>query len=148
MGPVVSGVREELRESIMPFPRTHIYLGVEDVEQSSSFYEALLGGPPSSRDAGVRVFELDAPPLVLTLENRGRTGVSRAHSRAHAFALVVLDPEHVGKAAIALRRAGARLRLQDEGIEARDPDGNTWKIRFVPWAKARAVVPIPEGAVS
>lgn len=128
----------------MPFPRTHIYLGVEDVEQSSSFYEALLGGPPCSRDTGVRIFELDAPPLVLTLENRGRSGVPRAH----AFALVVLDPEHVGKAAIALRRAGARLRLQDEGIEARDPDGNTWKVRFVPWAKARAVVPIPEGAAS
>ena len=126
----------------MPFPRTHIYLGVEDVEQSSYFYEALLGGPPASQDTGVRIFELDAPPLVLTLENRRRA----AAARPHGFALVVLDPEHVGKAAIALRRAGARLRLQDEGIEARDPDGNTWKIRFVPWAKARAVVPIPEGA--
>ncbi len=128
----------------MPFPRTHIYLGVEDVERSSSFYEALLGGPPASRDAGVRVFELDAPPLVLTIENQKRLSLPRV-PRPHGFALVVLDPEHVGKAAIALRRAGARLRLQDEGIEARDPDGNTWKVRFVPWAKARAVVPIPEG---
>jgi catechol 2,3-dioxygenase-like lactoylglutathione lyase family enzyme len=124
-------------------PRTHIYLGVEDVNQSALFYEALLGGPPASRDPGITVFEFDAPPLVLTIANRTPATASRPLYR---FALVVLQPEHVGEAAIALRRAGARLRLQDEGIEARDPDGNTWKVRFVPSAKARSVVPTREGA--
>jgi catechol 2,3-dioxygenase-like lactoylglutathione lyase family enzyme len=125
----------------MPFPRTHIYLGVEDVAQSASFYEALLGGPPASRNTGVTVFEFTSPPLVLTIESHPNP----ATLRPHGFALVVLEPEHVGKAAIALRRTGARLRLQDEGIEARDPDGNTWKVRFVPSAKERAVVSIEQG---
>jgi len=120
--------------------RTHIYLGVENADQSALFYEALLGGPPASRHAGITVFEFEAPPLVLTLETHPK---SRAlpHNR---FAFCVPEPEHVGKAAVALRRAGARLRLQDEGIEARDPDGNTWKVRFVPHAKGCSVVPIRE----
>ncbi len=125
-------------------PRTHIYLGVEDVNQSAVFYEALLGGPPASRDPGITVFEFDAPPLVLTIASRSHP--AKASGPTHRFALVVPQPEHVGEAAIALRRAGARLRLQDEGIEARDPDGNTWKVRFVPSAKARSVVPTLEGA--
>jgi catechol 2,3-dioxygenase-like lactoylglutathione lyase family enzyme len=118
--------------------RTHIYLGVEDADRSILFYEALLGGPPSTRNPGVTVFEFEAPPLVLTLETHPRPA-DLAHNR---FALVVPEPEHVGKAAVALRRAGARLRLQDEGIEANDPDGNTWKVRFVPHAKGRSVVAV------
>jgi catechol 2,3-dioxygenase-like lactoylglutathione lyase family enzyme len=126
----------------MSFPRTHIFLGVEDVDQSALFYQALLGGPPTSRSRGAAVFKFDAPPLVLTIES----GTPPAPSPPLRLALVVPTPEHVGQAAIALRRAGVRLRLQDEGIEARDPDGNTWRVRFVPSAKARAVVPIPEGA--
>ena len=124
----------------MSFPRIHIYLGVEDVDQSALFYEALLGGPPATRNTGITVFEFDAPPLVLTIE----THPHPAALPGHGFALVVSEPEHVGKAAIALRRTGARLRLQDEGIEARDPDGNRWRVRFVPSAKARAVVAIRE----
>ena len=125
----------------MSYPRTHIYLGVEDVDQSSVFYEALLGGPPASRNTGITVFEFDAPPLVLTIE----THPHPAALGSHGFALDVPEPEHVGKAAIALRRAGARLRLQDEGIEARDPDGNSWKVRFVPSAKGPSVVSIRQG---
>ena len=125
----------------MSYPRTHIYLGVEDIDQSALFYEALLGGPPASRNTGITVFEFDAPPLVLTIE----THPHPAALGPHGFALDVPEPEHVGKAAIALRRAGARLRLQDEGIEVRDPDGNTWKVRFVPSAKGRTVVSIREG---
>lgn len=120
--------------------RTHIYLGVGDADESSRFYEALLGGPPATRSGGRTVFEMEAPPLVLTLERHPRPG-ELVHNR---FALDVPAPEHVGRAAVALRRAGARLRLQDEGIEANDPDGNVWKVRFVPRAKGRSVVAIRE----
>jgi hypothetical protein len=55
------------------------------------------------------------------------------------YALDVPEPQHVGIAAVALRRAGARLLLHDAGIEVSDPDGNTWKVRFVPRAKSRSV---------
>jgi catechol 2,3-dioxygenase-like lactoylglutathione lyase family enzyme len=143
----------------MHFPRTYIFLDVDDTDRSAAFYEALLGGPPVSRSADTTIFEFDAPPLVLTLEtrsgvrrarNRKRSGVqpSRKSKRSSVsddsprFALVVPEPEHVGKAAVALWRAGARLRLQDQGIEARDPDGNAWRVRFVPFAKGRTVASI------
>jgi len=138
--------------------RTHIHLGVGDTARSAAFYEALLGAPPASRSGDTTVFESDTPPLVLTLQAhlpvrpmRGQKGPPRPlknrrpssppHNR---FALVVPEPELVGKAAVALWRAGASLRLQDQGIEAHDPDGNAWRVQFVPSAKARAVVALSE----
>jgi hypothetical protein len=62
-----------------------------------------------------------------------------AHA-GEAFALVVTEPEHVGKAAVALWRTGARMRLGDQGIETRDPDGNAWRVSFVPGTKERAIL--------
>jgi catechol 2,3-dioxygenase-like lactoylglutathione lyase family enzyme len=71
--------------------------------------------------------------------SRATPEVSPAHA-AEAFALVVTEPEHVGKAAVALWRTGARMRLGDEGLETRDPDGNAWRVRFVPGTKERAIL--------
>jgi catechol 2,3-dioxygenase-like lactoylglutathione lyase family enzyme len=141
------------------FPsKTHIHLDVDDAVQSTAFYEALLGAPPARRSAGEAVFESDSPPLVLTLANRppsrrarARRAIDvepprkrkrgRAGSCANAgFSLLVTEPSHVGTAAIALRRAGVPLRIYDQGIEAKDPDGNPWRVRFVPSAAGRAVV--------
>jgi catechol 2,3-dioxygenase-like lactoylglutathione lyase family enzyme len=144
-------------EDDMDLARTHILLGVDDAGRSAAFYEALLGAPPASREGGVTVFESDAPPLVLTLQKRGmipraraaarsrssRTGPRSATTGREKFALVVPEPEHVGKAAVALWRTGAPLRLKDQGIEAEDPDGNAWQVRFVPYAKTRAVIAVP-----
>jgi catechol 2,3-dioxygenase-like lactoylglutathione lyase family enzyme len=141
----------------MFLPKSHIHLDADDLARSAAFYEALLGSPPVRQSGSVAIFEFDSPPLVLTLEQRhpmGRskvppTGNVRHHRRrvddvelrAHPrFALVVNEPQQVGHAAIALRRAGVQLRLEDEGIEASDPDGNAWRVRFVPSAKGRAVV--------
>jgi|SRR5580700_1401791 catechol 2,3-dioxygenase-like lactoylglutathione lyase family enzyme len=136
----------------MLLPKTCIRLGVDDPSRSAAFYEALLGGPPTHRSAGLAVFEFDSPPLLLTVEEhprkrppraRGVAGSRRAQgvSGAHGeFALVVAEPHHVGDAAIRLRRAGIPLRVEDQGIEAHDPDGNAWRVRFVPSAPGRAVV--------
>jgi catechol-2,3-dioxygenase len=131
----------------MPFSRTSIQLNVADADHSAAFYAALLGAPATRRDSTGAVFELDSPPLLLTLT---RTAPARAASaiRPHArFALVVTEPEHIGHAAIALRRAGVHLRLEDAGIATHDPDGNGWRVRFVPYARERAVLTIaPEGS--
>jgi catechol 2,3-dioxygenase-like lactoylglutathione lyase family enzyme len=141
----------------MILPKSHIHLDSDDLTQSIAFYAALLGAPPTRQSDNVAIFEFDSPPLVLTLEQRppGRRGRNRSRpepkpSRArddeplqtgHAhYSLVVNEPQEVGHAAIALRRAGVPLRLQDAGIEASDPDGNAWKVRFVPTAKGRTVV--------
>jgi hypothetical protein len=58
------------------------------------------------------------------------------------FALVVNEPGQVGDAAVALRRAGVPLRVADQGIEAHDPDGHGWRVRFEPFARGRAVFAI------
>jgi catechol-2,3-dioxygenase len=121
--------------SIVRSPRTHIYLGVEDAKQSALFYEALLGGPPTRQKNGIAVFEFEVPPLVLTIETRLRPKVP---ARAR-YALDLPEPQHLGIAAVALRRAGARLLLHDAGIEVSDPDGNTWMVRFTPLTKSRSV---------
>jgi catechol-2,3-dioxygenase len=125
----------------MYLTKKHIHLNVDDAAESALFYEALLGAPPARRSEFSAVFDSDSPPLVLTVEQRPvalRPGRARS-SREH-FALVVTMPQHVGVAAIALRRAGIQLRLEDEGIRAQDPDGNPWRVRCVPSAPGRSVV--------
>jgi catechol 2,3-dioxygenase-like lactoylglutathione lyase family enzyme len=135
----------------MSFPKAHIHLDVGDAEQSVIFYEALLGSAPARREAGTAVFDLESPPLVLTVEQRGaprprpplaplRAGSPRRRGPRPRFDLLVNDARHVGDAAIALRRAGARLLLQDRGIEAHDPDGNAWRVRLAPSARRRTLV--------
>jgi len=144
----------------MFFPRTSIQLNVTDADHSAAFYAALLGAPATRKDSAGAVFELDSPPLLLTLTRTARAleaagevpggqgrkrGPSSPEFRPHArFALVVTEPEHVGHAAIALRRAGVRLRLEDAGIATHDPDGNGWRVCFVPHARGRAVLTIAE----
>jgi catechol 2,3-dioxygenase-like lactoylglutathione lyase family enzyme len=115
----------------MFLPKTHIHLGVEDANRSAAFYEALLGAPPTRRCSRTAMFELESPPLILTLE-RARTNPSH-------FFLLVTEPRHVADVAIALRRAGIRLRLEDEGVEVEDPNGNAWHVRLAPTSAGRSV---------
>lgn len=151
----------------MVLPKLHIHLGVCDAVRSTAFYQALLGATPASRDGTTAVFDLDSPPLVLTVEqcsrrspatgsspasvampdgssapppSGGSRGCGRAPSATSRFDLLLDEPRLIGDVAIALRRAGVRLRLEDEGIEAHDPDGNAWRVRFVPSTKGRAVL--------
>ena len=128
----------------MYLSKTHIHLDVDDACQSATFYEALLGAPPARQSSVAAVFDFDSPPLVLTVEERGHGKHARRAARAARqgsarFSLVVTQPQHVGIAAIALRRAGVQLRLEDSAIEAEDPDGNAWQVRFVESAPGRFV---------
>lgn len=151
----------------MVLPKLHIHLGVCDAVRSTAFYQALLGATPACRDETTAVFDLDSPPLILTVEqcsrpsaatapspasmgmpsgsgtprpSGGSRGCGRALSTTSRFDLLLDEPRLIGDVAIALRRAGVRLRLEDEGIEAHDPDGNAWRVRFVPSTKGRAVL--------
>jgi catechol 2,3-dioxygenase-like lactoylglutathione lyase family enzyme len=125
----------------MFLPKTHIHLDVDDASESAAFYEALLGAPPARRSDVAAVFVFDSPPLVLTLERPPKRRTTRQRRPStDGYALLVTEPAHVGHAAIALRRAGVALRVEDEGIEARDPDGNPWRVRFAPRVRARSIV--------
>jgi catechol 2,3-dioxygenase-like lactoylglutathione lyase family enzyme len=145
-------------------PKTHIHLRIQDSTRSTAFYQALLGGPPASRSADAVVFDFERPSVLLVLElrappreaeNRGSRRLRRPKGAGpppgtsgpngpSRYALVVPDPEHVGRATVALWRTGAPLRLQDQGIETLDPDGNAWKVRFVPFARGPAVLAVME----
>ncbi len=135
-----------------------IELRVDDARRAAAFYEALLDAPPTHRSAQSAVFDLASPPLVLTLQERPRGGRSKTRRdndskpggavyetppalRAGArLALVLREPRQIGDVVIRLRRAGARLWIQDQGIEAHDPDGNAWRVRCVPATPGRAIV--------
>jgi len=136
----------------------HIRLGVIDLERSVTFYSALLNAQPTDHGPATALFDLDSPPLVLTVEHRpqrrrrarhGPTPRQDAQATHDAktefcphsrFVLIVNDPRQVGDACVALRRAGVRLRLEDQGIDVADPDQNSWRVRFVPSARGRIVV--------
>jgi catechol 2,3-dioxygenase-like lactoylglutathione lyase family enzyme len=128
----------------MPSSKTRIVVRAADASRSVAFYEALLGTPPAQRRQGEAVFELESPALRLIVEEHGRLVTVKSRRKPGAGqvfgALVVVDPRHVGDAAIRLRRAGIRLRVEDHGIESEDPDGNAWQVRFVPKARGPAVV--------
>jgi catechol 2,3-dioxygenase-like lactoylglutathione lyase family enzyme len=141
----------------MAFPKALIHLDVGDADRSAIFYQALLGATPARPVPGTAVFDLESPPLILTVEQRGtraitlgpaperKIGRGRGKQRRAPlvrFDLLVNDARHVGDAAVALRRAGARLLLQDRGIEAHDPDGNAWRVRLAPSAKRRTLVTV------
>jgi hypothetical protein len=100
--------------------------------------------PTSRRTRRARSTVPAAQPVAPAARARAKQAAS---SRAgETFALVVPEPEHIGKAAVALWRAGARMRLEDAGIETRDPDGNSWRVRFVPGAKERTILALPDEA--
>ncbi|MGH7438275.1 MAG: VOC family protein [Polyangiaceae bacterium] len=124
-------------------PKPRIELHVEDADRSAAFYAALLQTDADRSQGAAAVFDLESPPLTLTLTPRTKGGPSRSLAR---FALVVLKPEDIGHTAIALRRAKVRLRLEDAGIVTQDPDGNDWRVRFVPSAREPAVLTVAEGA--
>jgi catechol-2,3-dioxygenase len=114
-----------------------IELRVECADESAAFYEALLGASRTRRDGRQVVFELESPPIVLTLTESPSAGLRK---RTVQYVLLVSEPEQIGAAAVALRRRRATLRLHDEGIETQDPDGHPWRVRFAPGTKGRTVM--------
>jgi hypothetical protein len=150
-------------ECVMFSQKMLVHLDVGDAGRSAIFYEALLGVAPVRPSPTTATFDLDSPPLLLTIagiepndpiapgkgtttsdvlgHRRPRARRTIARDRGHSgLTLVVNEPRHVGDAAIALRRVGARIRIEDHGIAVRDPDDNACYVRFEPSARGRAVV--------
>ena len=53
---------------VAPAIRFHLSLNVSDLNRSLAFYRTLFGVEPAKRRADYAKFELDDPPLVLSLE--------------------------------------------------------------------------------
>src|SRR5262245_22048104 len=113
--------------------RFHLSLNVSDLARSVAFYRILFGVEPAKVRADYAKFELDDPPLVLSLEPTPRTGVGALNHvgfRLPDVARLVAMQERLARAGISSER--------EDGVEccyARqtkfwvyDPDRTMWEV--------------------
>jgi catechol 2,3-dioxygenase-like lactoylglutathione lyase family enzyme len=119
--------------AVEPSVRFHLSLNVADLERSVAFYRVLFDREPAKCRSDYAKFELDDPPLVLSLEPTPRpTGGPLNHlgfRLAHSTALVALQER--------LERTGIRSQ-RGEGVECcyarqtkfwvTDPDRTLWEL--------------------
>ncbi len=118
---------------VVPAVRFHLSLNVSDLERSAAFYRILFGRGPAKRRADYAKFELDDPPLVLSLEPTPRaTGgpLNHAGFRMPDSASLVAMQQRLEMAGVHSRR--------EEGVECcyarqtkfwvTDPDQTLWEI--------------------
>ncbi len=111
----------------------HVSLNVADLERALVFYRALFEREPLKHHADYAKFELDEPPLVLSLKP-----IPYAHGGTlNHLGFRVPDSEHLVQFQKRLEQAGFRTQRQD-GVECcyarqtkfwvADPDSNLWEI--------------------
>jgi catechol 2,3-dioxygenase-like lactoylglutathione lyase family enzyme len=113
--------------------KAHVALNVSNVEQSIDFYRRMLGIEPAKVRPGYAKFDVQNPPLNLTL-NEGSAGSRGVFSH---LGLQVAQTSDV--LAVRSRWAAAGLTVRDE-MQAEccyalqdkawvhDPDGNEWEV--------------------
>ena len=119
--------------TVAPAIRFHLSLNVSDLRRSVEFYRVLFGTAPAKLRGDYAKFELDDPPLVLSLEPTARpTGGPLNHlgfRLADSASLVAMQER--------LEQAGIRSQ-REEGVECcyarqtkfwvTDPDRTLWEI--------------------
>jgi catechol 2,3-dioxygenase-like lactoylglutathione lyase family enzyme len=112
--------------------RFHLSLNVSDIDRAVAFYSTAFGAEPAKRRADYAKFELDVPPLVLSLEPAApRSGGAFNHAGfrfRNSQELVALQRR--------LEEAGVST-IREDGVECcyakqtkfwlQDPDGNLWE---------------------
>ncbi|HEV7281760.1 MAG TPA: ArsI/CadI family heavy metal resistance metalloenzyme [Pirellulaceae bacterium] len=112
--------------------RFHLSLNVSDIDRAVAFYSTAFGAEPAKRRADYAKFELDVPPLVLSLEPAApRSGGAFNHAGfrfRNSEELVALQRR--------LEEAGVST-IREDGVECcyakqtkfwlQDPDGNLWE---------------------
>lgn len=111
--------------------KAHIALNVSDVEASTAFYRSLFGMEPAKVRTGYAKFDVDVPPLNLSLNQAPGAGGALSH-----LGIQVGTTEDVLALRDRWRRAGLETRdemgtnccyaIQDKAW-VRDPDGNQWE---------------------
>jgi len=111
----------------------HACLNVSDLERSLEFYTALLGGPPVKAYEDYAKFEIDVPPLILSLKpKRACAGGPLNH-----LGLRVTSNEQLEAIHTRMKKAGARIGRQDDvaccyALQTKlwitDPDQTLWEV--------------------
>lgn len=116
--------------------RIHLALNTKFLDQSIEFYKALFNIEPSKTKPGYAKFEVNNPPLNLTLNySKEVTG-----NRLNHLGIEVKVERDVHEQNVRLKKMGMETlpekstvccyALQDK-VWVKDPDGNAWETFFV-----------------
>jgi catechol 2,3-dioxygenase-like lactoylglutathione lyase family enzyme len=131
--PTAAAVPNRTPEGATAVVKFHASLNVSDLGRSVTFYTALLGAGPVKFYPDYAKFEIDDPPLVLSLKpKRACAGGPLNH-----LGLRVVTVEHLRAIQARLRAVGARIGQQDDvkccyAIQTKlwvtDPDETLWEV--------------------
>jgi catechol 2,3-dioxygenase-like lactoylglutathione lyase family enzyme len=117
--------------------KPHVSLKVSNLEQSVTFYRAMLGTEPVKYKTDYAKFDLDNPSLNLTLE--ASSSINPGGTLSH-LGLQVESSEDVKNAISRFQQAGLATfeekdtdccyALQDK-VWVTDPDGTSWEVFVV-----------------
>ena len=112
--------------------KAHLALNVRDVEASTDFYRRMLGIEPVKVRAGYAKFDVQNPPLNLTLNHvsfKERGALSHLGIQLSSTDDVLAMREKWAKAGLSTRdemQTNCCYAVQDK-TWVRDPDGNEWE---------------------
>jgi catechol 2,3-dioxygenase-like lactoylglutathione lyase family enzyme len=116
--------------------KAHLALNVHNVERSLEFYKKLLGIEPSKVRTGYAKFDVQNPPLNLTLNEHSfteRGALSHLGIQVASTDSVLAIRERWADAGLITRdemQTSCCYALQDK-TWVRDPDGNEWEVFVV-----------------
>ncbi|HKY44509.1 MAG TPA: ArsI/CadI family heavy metal resistance metalloenzyme [Pyrinomonadaceae bacterium] len=116
--------------------KAHLALNVRNVEQSIEFYKKMLGIEPSKVRTGYAKFDVQNPPLNLTLNEYSftdRGALSHLGIQVASTNDVLATREKWAEAGLITRdelQTSCCYALQDK-TWVRDPDGNEWEVFVV-----------------
>ncbi len=119
-----------------PVVKFHLSLNVADIDRAVAFYRVLFGQEPAKQHDDYAKFEVEEPPVILSLvPRRPGPGGSLSH-----VGLRVADAETVGRYRARLEAAGIGTQAQNgtvcgyarqNKVWAQDPDGTFWEVYVV-----------------
>ena len=116
--------------------KAHLALNVKNVEQSTEFYKKMLGLEPSKVRQGYAKFDVENPPLNLTLNQvafNERGALSHLGIQVASTEDVLMMREQWARAGLVTRdemQTNCCYALQDK-TWVHDPDGNEWEVFVV-----------------
>lgn len=128
-------MREETTKQVQAL-KAHLALNVRSVESSTEFYRKMLGLEPSKVRAGYAKFDVQNPPLNLTLNEvpfRERGALSHLGIQVAETSDVLALRERWIERGLTTRdemQTSCCYALQDK-TWVRDPDGNEWEVFVV-----------------